>query len=140
MRNRGGFTLIEILVVVMILAILAAVVVPNVLSRIGDAKNSAAMSDIKNFDGAIDQYKLDIGANPPSLDALVSKQAAGNSPKWNGPYLKNQTSIPKDPWGNPYIYKVPGDAGRDYDISSAGPDGQPGTPDDIQSWALTGHP
>ena len=74
-----------------------------------------------------------------SLDALVSKQAAGNSPKWNGPYLKNQSFIPKDPWGNPYMYKVPGDQGRDYDISSAGPDGQPGTGDDIQSWNLQGH-
>jgi general secretion pathway protein G len=135
-----GFTLIEIMVVVIIIAILAAVVVPNVIGHVNDARISAAMADIKNFDGAIDSYHLDIGSLPPSLDALVSKQAAGNSPKWNGPYLKNQTFIPKDPWGNPYIYKVPGDQGRDYDISSAGSDGQPGTGDDIQSWNLQGHP
>ncbi len=136
--RRYGFTLIEILVVVVILAILAAVVVPNVIGRIGDAKVSAAISDIKTFDNAIDQYKLDTGQDPPNLDALVSAQAANGVQKWNGPYLKNQNTIPKDPWGNPYIYKIPGDNNREYDISSAGPDGQPGTADDIQSWNLKG--
>jgi general secretion pathway protein G len=134
-RRRRGFTLIEILVVVVIIAILAAVVVPNVLSRIADAKNAAAISDITAFNNAMDQYKLDAGDYPSSLDALITRS---DSPKWNGPYLKNQSSIPADPWSHPYIYKKPGDNGREYDILSAGPDGQPGTGDDIKSWDLKG--
>lgn len=139
-RQRAAFTLIEIIVVVVILAILAAVVVPNVIHRVDDAKNSAAISDIKSFENACDQYKLDVGQYPPNLDALVDKRqaAADEQGKWNGPYLKNQSTIPKDPWGHDYIYKTPGDGGRDYDIYSAGPDGQPGTPDDIQSWNIHG--
>ena len=134
-RRRHAFTLIEILVVVVIIAILAAVVVPNVINRIGDAKNSAAISDIKSFDGTIDQFKLDTGMIPPTLDALVTNPGV---PKWNGPYLKGQSSVPMDPWGHPYAYKVPGDNGREYDILSAGPDGQVGTPDDLKSWDLKG--
>jgi general secretion pathway protein G len=133
LRRRHGFTLIEILVVVVIIAVLAAVVVPNVLSRIGDAQNSAAISDITTFNNALDQYKLDAGDYPQSLDGLISKT---DSPRWNGPYLKNQTAVPLDPWGHPYIYKKPGDGGREYDIISAGKDGQVGTADDIQSWNL----
>lgn len=133
---RRAFTLIEILVVVVILAILAAVVVPNVISRIKDAKISAAIADIKAFDNAIDQYKLDMGTVPPSLDALITPPNPRG--KWNGPYLKNIDHIPLDPWGNPYIYKVPGSNGREYDLYSAGPDGQPGTSDDIQDWNLKG--
>ena len=134
-QRRRAFTLIEILVVVVIISILAAVVVPNVLSRIGDAKGSAAISDIKSFDGTIDQFKLDTGAIPPTLDALVTNPGIA---KWNGPYLKGQSSIPMDPWGHPYIYKIPGDNGREYDIISAGPNGQPGDADDIKSWDLKG--
>ncbi|HLI48076.1 MAG TPA: type II secretion system major pseudopilin GspG [Chthonomonas sp.] len=133
---RRAFTLIEILVVVVILAILAAIVVPNVISRIKDAKISAAIADIKAFDNAIDQYKLDMGTVPPNLDALITPPSPRG--KWNGPYLKNIDHIPLDPWGNPYIYKVPGSNGREYDLYSAGPDGQPGTADDIQDWNLKG--
>lgn len=127
---QRGFTLIEILVVVVIIAILAAVVVPNVISRIGDAKMGAATADIKSFDDTIDQYRLDTGNLPPSLDALITNPG---DPKWHGPYLKGQSSTPIDPWGHPYIYKVPGDNGRDYDISSAG-DGT----HTINSWDLKG--
>jgi general secretion pathway protein G len=130
---RRGFTLIEILVVVVILAVLAAVVVPNVINRIGDAKESAAISDIKSFETNLDLYRLDTGNYPPTLDAMITNPG---DPKWNGPYIKNQDKIQMDPWGHPYAYKVPGDNGRDYDIISAGADGQPGTPDDVQSWNL----
>lgn len=137
-RAVRGFTLIEILVVVVIIGILAAVIVPNVLSRIEDAEKSAAVSEIKTFDTAIDNYKLDLRQYPPVLEALVNKSAAGDNPKWNGPYLKNQTTIPKDPWGTPYIYKVPGEGGREYDISSAGKDRVPNTGDDIKGWDLKG--
>ena len=129
-RRRSAFTLIEILVVVVIIAILAAVVVPNVISRIGDAKFGAATSDIKTFDDAIDAYKLDTSTDPPTLDALVSNPGDA---KWHGPYLKNQSSTPMDPWGHPYMYKSPGDNGREYDISSAG-DGQRS----VNSWDLKG--
>ena len=134
-RSRQGFTLIEILVVVVIIAVLAAVVVPNVIGRIKDAKQSAAIANIKSFDDAIDQFKLDTGSPPPSLDALTTNPG---TPKWNGPYFKGASTIPQDPWGHPYLYKIPGDNGRDYDISSAGPDEQPGTADDIKSWDLAG--
>lgn len=137
-RARRGFTLIEIIVVVVIIAILAAVIVPNVISRISDARNSAAITEVKTLDGAVELYQTDIGTPPPTLDALVNKSAAGDSPRWHGPYLKNQSTVPVDPWGHPYLYKIPGDGGREYDISSIGPDGQPGTPDDIQSWNLKG--
>ncbi len=129
-RRRSAFTLIEILVVVVIIAILAAVVVPNVISRIGDAKSSAAISDLKTFDDAIDAYKLDTGNNPASLDVLVTNPG---DPKWKGPYLKNQTSTPMDPWGHPYLYKSPGDNGREYDISSAGDGAHP-----INGWDVKG--
>ena len=132
-RARSAFTLIEILVVVVILAVLAAVVVPNVINRIGDAKVSAAVSDIKTFETDIELFHLDTGAMPPNLDALITNPGAA---KWNGPYLKNQDKVPMDPWGHPYAYKAPGDNGREYDIVSAGPDGQAGTPDDIQSWNI----
>ena len=134
-RHRQGFTLIEILVVVVIIAVLAAVVVPNVIGRIVDAKKSAAIANIKSFDNAIDQYELDTTQIPASLDALTTNPG---TTKWNGPYFKGQSTIPMDPWGHPYIYKVPGDNGRKYDISSSGPDEQPGTPDDIKSWDITG--
>ena len=132
-RRRQGFTLIEILVVVVIIAVLAAVVVPNVIGRIKDAKVSAAIANIKSFDNAIDQFHLDTGQIPASLDALTTNPGTN---KWNGPYFKGQSTIPPDPWGHPYIYKVPGDNGRDYDISSSGPDEQPGTGDDIKSWDI----
>ena len=135
-RRQQGFTLIEILVVVVIIAVLAAVVVPNVIGRIKDAKVSAAIANIKSFDNAIDQYKLDTGQTPATLDVLTTNP--GN-PKWNGPYFKGQSTIPPDPWGHPYIFKSPGDNGRDYDISSAGPNEQPGDADDIRSWDIGGN-
>jgi general secretion pathway protein G len=130
---RKGFTLIEILVVVVILAILAAVVVPNVINRISDAKNAAAISDIKTFDTDISLYQLDTGSLPPTLQALITNPGV---PKWNGPYIKNADKVPLDPWSHPYIYVTPGANGRDFDITSAGPDGQPNTADDVQSWNL----
>ncbi len=132
-RSRSGFTLIEILVVVVILAVLAAVIVPNVLGRVGDSKNAKAISDISSFTTNIDLYHLDTGKYPESLDNLIKNPGSN---KWNGPYIKNTDKIQSDPWNNPYVYKAPGDNGRDYDIASAGTDGQMGTSDDIQSWNL----
>lgn len=134
-RNRTGFTLIELLVVIIILAILAAVVIPRFVGRTDDAKEASATTQIKNFDTVLELYNADTGQYPPNLEALIANPGV---PRWNGPYLKNVERIPFDPWGQPYVYKSPGDNGRDYDIVSAGKDGQPGTADDVQSWSMQG--
>lgn len=100
-RARGGFTLIELVVVIVILAILAAVIVPRFFGRTDDAKISSAITTIKSIDDSVGLYNADTGSFPPSLDALISNpQVKG----WNGPYLKNQSSVPMDPWGHPYTY------------------------------------
>ena len=120
-RARGGFTLIELVVVIVILAILAAVVVPRLFGRTDDAKVSSAITTISAMDNAVSLYNADTTGFPPNLDALITNpQVKG----WNGPYLKNQSSVPMDPWGHPYAYKAPGENGRDYDIVSQGPDGK----------------
>ncbi len=131
-RARGGFTLIELVVVIVILAILAAVIVPRFFGRTEDAKISNAITTIKTLDDSIGMFNADTGGFPSSLDALINNpQAKG----WNGPYLKNQSSVPMDPWGHAYTYKHPGDNGRDYDIMSQGPDGQNAP---ITSWNMSG--
>lgn len=134
-RRDRGFTLIELLVVIIILAILAAVVIPRVISRTDDARIAKATSDVSAIDNALDQYRIDVGAYPSAEEGLQGLVTNGsNSPKWNGPYLKN--GLPSDPWGNPYIYRIPPEQGTDYDVFTAGPDGQPGTSDDIGNWNL----
>lgn len=133
-RIRRGFTLIELLVVIVILAILAAVVIQRVTHRTEDARISKAIADVKALDDALETYKLDTGTYPTSdqgLQALVSSSAAANNTKWNGPYIKG--SLPRDAWGNEYIYRIPGENGE-YDILSPGPDAQAGTPDDVGNW------
>ncbi len=135
-RRAAGFTLIELIVVIIILAILAAVVIPNVVNRTDDARVSSAITTITNFDTALDLFKADTGQYPTSDQGLNALITNPGTPRWNGNYLKNQSSIPLDPWGHPYVYKSPGSDGREYEVFSAGPDGQPGTPDDIQNWNL----
>jgi len=135
-QRKSGFTLIEILVVVVILAILAAVVVPNVIHRIGESRVSAAISDISSFKTALQLYSVDTGGYPTQdqgLNALVSNPGV---PGWNKSYLSDMEKIPLDPWGNPYVYKMPSEHNQEYDISSNGPDGQQNTSDDIQSWNI----
>jgi general secretion pathway protein G len=135
-RRKSGFTLIEILVVVVILAILAAVVVPNVIHKIGEGRISAAISDISSFKTALQLYSVDTGQFPTQdqgLNALVQNPGV---PGWTKTYLQDTEKIQLDPWGNQYVYKNPSEHGQDYDIISAGPDGQLGTADDIQSWNL----
>ena len=120
-RAKGGFTLIELVVVIVILAVLAAVIVPNFMHRTEDAKIANTVATIKTLDGAIDMYSVDTGSLPNDLDALIKDpQIKG----WNGPYLKNQSTVPMDQWGHPYTYKQPGENGHSYDIISAGPDGK----------------
>ncbi|WP_317246759.1 type II secretion system major pseudopilin GspG [Pseudomonas chlororaphis] len=127
-NKQRGFTLIEIMVVVVILGVLAALVVPQIMSRPDQAKGAAAQSDIKAIAMALDIYKLDNHQYPSSqqgLEALVSKPS-GNPParNWNPDgYLKR---LPIDPWGNAYQYRVPGARGTGYDLFSFGADGKLG--------------
>lgn len=138
--DQRGFTFIEIMVVVAILAILAALVVPRVMGRTDDAKRTAAKVQIRNMEGALQLYKLDTGLYPSTeqgLKALVEKPTAGVIPKrWKvGGYLGK---VPLDPWMTPYKYLSPIPKG-DFEITSLGADGEPGGEDknaDITNWNL----
>ncbi len=138
--REGGFTFIEIMVVVAILAILAALVVPRIMGRTDEAKRTAVKVQIKNIEGALQLYKLDNGVYPSTeqgLRALVEKPAVGVIPKkWKeGGYLPK---VPEDSWGNPYKYVSPSPRG-DYEIISYGTDGEPGGEGvnaDINNWNL----
>jgi general secretion pathway protein G len=129
-RQHDGFTLLELLVVVVIIGILAGYVGPKYFSQIGKSERQAALAQIDAFDKALDQYRLDVGRYPTTeqgLNALVA--APQGVDKWRGPYLKK--AVPADPWGNPYIYRQPGQSG-DFDLVSHGNDGQPGGSGDAE--------
>lgn len=140
LSNSRGFTLIEIMVVVVILGILAAVVVPRLLDRPEEAKRIKAAVDMKGLEEALALYKLDNGFFPSTeqgLEALVSKPEVGRIPQkyQEGGYLKK---MPKDPWGTPYVFLSPG-IHDDYDLISYGADGETGGEGkdaDINSWEL----
>lgn len=140
LTNRGGFTLIEIMVVVVILAMLAAIVGPRLMGRTDDAKVTDARVQIKNIETALKLYKLDNGSYPSTeqgLGALVAKPTVGVIPKSykDGGYLESK-KMPKDPWDNDFLYVSPGEHG-DYDLFSYGPDGAKGGDGknaDITSW------
>lgn len=144
MRKFGnqGFTLIELMVVIIILGILAAVIAPRIIGRADEAKVTEAKVQIKNLETALKLYKLDNGDYPSTnqgLEALVEKPTTGKiPPKWReGGYLEKR-KIPVDPWGTPYVYASPGLNG-DYDIISYGADGVrggEGFDKDIESWNL----
>ncbi len=122
--NKKGFTLIELLIVMVILGLLAALVAPKMFGKTKGARQKAAKSQISMFETAIDTYRLDVGKFPTTdqgLKALRVKPEGAK--KWDGPYLPKE--IPLDPWGNPYVYRSPGEHG-DYDIISYGADGTPG--------------
>jgi general secretion pathway protein G len=139
-RFRGGFTLIEILVVVAVLAVLAALVAPNVFSHLGTAKDAAARSQMEMLGAALDAYRLDNGRYPTSaqgLEALRSAPQFEPRPRnWREPYLRR--AVPLDPWGNPYVYLSPGEANPNgYDLLTYGADGVPGGEGenaDIRAW------
>ena len=130
-----GFTLLELLVVMVIIGLLASYVGPKYFGQIGKSEVRTAQAQIDSFGKALDQYRLDTGQYPltdSGLNALVVRPES--EPKWAGPYLAK--AVPLDPWGRPYQYKSPGDHG-DYDLLSLGKDGQPGGVDeaaDIVSW------
>jgi general secretion pathway protein G len=123
--NEDGYTLIELLVVLGIIALLVALVAPQVVRYLGDARSQTAKTQMKNIESALELYYLEVGGYPTSADglkALVEKPAAAT--KWNGPYLRNAQGL-NDPWGKPFIYTSPGTAGA-FDISSLGRDGKSG--------------
>jgi len=132
-HNNKGFTLVELMLVVIIIGILVAMVVPRFAGRTGQARNTAALTDIEaNIASALDLYELDNGSYPTTeegLNALFVKPA--NALNWRGPYLKKR---PKDPWGNPYVYRCPASHGIDYDLYSYGKDGVEGGGDDVSNW------
>jgi len=138
LRRQAGFTLIEIMVVIVILGLLAALVVPRLVGRTEEAKRTQTRVQIKNIQQAIELFKLDNGFYPSTeqaLDALVRMPETGRIPKnyRKGGYLDR---VPKDPWGNPFVYVFPGQHG-DYDISAYGADGVPGgegEDTDVNSW------
>lgn len=128
-RSRHGFTLIEVMVVVAVLAILAALVAPNVFGHLGTAKDSAARSQMEMLTAALDAYRLDNGRYPTGaqgLEALRTEPTSEPRPRsWNGPYLRR--AVPMDPWDQPYVYISPGDANPNgFDLLTYGADGQPG--------------
>lgn len=124
-HRQAGFTLLELLVVLLIIGLLAGFVGPRYFAQIGKSESKIAKAQIDALDKALDQYRLDTGHYPTTqqgLVALFTKPA--NEPRWQGPYLKK--AVPLDPWGRAYLYAQPGTDGRDFDLQSYGKDGQAG--------------
>lgn len=134
-RRSNGFTLLELMVVVVIIGLLAALVVPRYFDTVGKSKVTIARAQMDSLEKALDAYRMDVGALPSAeqgLQALVTPPAM--VAKWRGPYLKK--GLPLDPWGNAYLYK-PFPSGRDLEITSLGADGQSGGTDDAKDILLS---
>ena|SRR5690554_5978294 len=134
--RQRGFTLIELLVVLVILGLLMSVVGPRVMKYVGGAKSDTAKMQIEELSSALDMYHLEVGRYPSQNEGLraLIEQPPGAT-RWKGPYLR-KSSIPQDPWGNDYVYRMPGQHGP-FDLISLGADGQPGGEGedaDIGSW------
>ncbi len=138
-NGNNAFTLIEIMLVVIIIGILAAMVIPNIAGRGEQARRAAARADIDaNLAMALDLFELNVGRYPTtdeSLKSLIERPSSlANSDQWNGPYLKKKI-IPKDPWSRPYMYLYPGTHNKEgYDLYTLGPDGVESS-DDVTNWA-----
>jgi len=126
-RDQRGFTLLELLVVLVILGLLIGLVAPAVLRQLGSAKEKIAHQSIERLGSVLDLYKLDVGTYPTTdqgLQSLITRPAG--VAHWSGPYLKGE-KVPEDPWGHPYLYRNPSQRpGHDYDVYTFGPTGQPG--------------
>lgn len=123
--GASGFTLLELLVVLVILGMLAAYVAPRYFSQIGKSEVKVAQAQMDALGKALDTYRLDVGHYPTTEQGLaVLYDRPVNEPRWQGPYLKKM--VPADPWGHPYQYAMPGKNGADYDLFSFGKDGKPG--------------
>jgi general secretion pathway protein G len=122
-RRSNGFTLIEILVVMAIIAMLAVMVAPNLFNQQAGAMRDVALSEISTLEAALDIYRLDVGEYPDSLDGLMENDSDRAS--WNGPYLRR--AVPRDPWDNEYVYES---NGRDFTLVSYGADGVSGGEED----------
>jgi general secretion pathway protein G len=124
MQKRAGFTLLELLVVIVIIGLLAGYVAPRYFSQVGKSEIQVARAQIESIEKALDQFRLDTRHYPSAeqgLDALVTQPA--NEPNWSGPYLKK--AVPSDPWGRPYVYRIPGEK-SEFQIFSFGKDGKAG--------------
>ncbi len=127
---QAGFTLVEMLVVMAIIGLLAGLVAPRVLGYLATSKVKAAKIQIESLSAALDLYHLDAGQYPTaSMNLIALAQRPPNVTTWNGPYVK---SVPKDPWGNPYIYRIPGQHGT-YDLYSLGAEGREGV-NNVTNW------
>ena len=143
LRKNAGFTLIELMVVIIILGLLAAIVMPRIVGQTGKARQAAAKAQMRILEDALKRYKLDNGYFPTTeqgLEALVHQPTSGTLPRnWQeGGYL-DKPEVPADPWGNAYIYISPGQHGPDYDLKSFGADGLEGGEGDdadIESWRI----
>jgi general secretion pathway protein G len=138
-RARRGFTLIEILVVIVVIAILATLVAPNVFQHVGTAKATTAKSQIEMMSSALDAYRLDTGAYPNTAQGLAALQELPTidpPTNWRGPYLRK--AVPLDPWGHPYVFVSPGEVNtKGFDLLSYGADGKlggEGEDTDVVSW------
>jgi general secretion pathway protein G len=134
-KSSKGFTLLELLVVMVIIGMLAGYVGPKYFEQIGKSETKTARAQVDALGKALDQYRIDVGQYPTSEQGLVAlNKNPGNEAKWQGPYLKK--NVPNDPWDKPYLYKSPGEHG-DYDLYTLGKDGQLGgakESEDVLSW------
>jgi general secretion pathway protein G len=134
--RHGAFTLVELLLVLTILAILAGIVLPSMVGRGQQARITRAQTEISTFSTALGAFEVDNGFFPKGRNGLLALvQRPSNAQNWHGPYLADKTTVPLDPWNNPYVYECPGKHNPNgFDLMSMGPDGRIGGDDDICNW------